>query len=105
MLRSYGGVDIYKLTSTGLEFKAQYSANPAVLADGANIAWNLASEQAAVVTLADNRTLDNPTNLKDGGTYRLIVKQDATGSRTLAYGSAYKWKGGTAPRYQQQQMQ
>ena len=35
--------------------------------------------------------------MKDGATYVLTVKQDATGSRTLAYGTAYKWPGGTAP--------
>ncbi len=35
--------------------------------------------------------------MKNGATYYAIVKQDATGTRTLAYGSAYKWPGGTAP--------
>ena len=30
-------------------------------------------------------------------TYVLIVKQDGTGSRTLSYGSEYKFPGGTAP--------
>ncbi len=67
------------------------------LTDGANISWDLDSGGAATVTLAGNRTLDNPTNMKNGATYYVIVKQDATGTRTLAYGSAYKWPGGTAP--------
>jgi hypothetical protein len=66
------------------------------LTDGANISWDL-DNQVAQVTLAGNRTLDNPTNKKAGATYVLIVKQDATGTRTLAYGSDYKFVGGITP--------
>jgi hypothetical protein len=70
----------------------------ATLIDGANIAWNLATQgPAAQVTLAGNRTLANPSGLVAGASYVLIVRQDATGGRTLSYGSAYKWPGGTAP--------
>lgn len=61
------------------------------LTDGASIAWNCSSQESAFVTLAGNRTLANPSNMVDGGTYQLRVKQDATGGRTLAYGSAYDW--------------
>ena len=71
--------------------------NATSLTDAANIAWNLESNQVSVITLTDNRTLDNPTNMVDGATYILRVVQDATGSRTLAYGAAYKWPGGLAP--------
>jgi hypothetical protein len=68
------------------------------LVDGATIAWNLATQgPAAQVTLAGNRTLANPSGLVAGASYVLIVRQDATGGRTLSYGSAYKWPGGTAP--------
>jgi len=74
--------------------------NPAygsqTLTDAASISWNMNSGELAEVTLGGNRILANPTNLKKG-TYVLIVKQDATGSRTLAYGSNFKWQGGTAP--------
>ena len=52
---------------------------------------------AFTVTLGGNRTLDNPTNLVAGFTYTFRIVQDATGSRTLAYGTAYKFPGGTAP--------
>jgi hypothetical protein len=88
--------DIAK-TDEANEYTATQNFNATTLADAANIAWNLAANQVASVTLEDNRTLDNPTNMVDGATYLLIVKQDATGSRTLAYGTAYKWPGGTAP--------
>jgi hypothetical protein len=76
--------------------KQQYFTN-ATLTDGANIAWDLDVAPMATVTLAGNRTLDNPTNMRNGNTFILIVKQDGTGSRTLAYGNAYKWAGGVAP--------
>ncbi len=67
------------------------------LADGANISWNHNASRTAQVTLAGNRTLDNPTNSIEGLEYTLKIIQDATGSRTLAYGSAYKFAGGTPP--------
>lgn len=67
------------------------------LTDGANISWNLDTQQVAKVTLGGNRTLDNPTNMRDGGNYTLRVIQDGTGGRTLAFGSAYKWEDGTPP--------
>jgi len=61
------------------------------LSDGATINWDLSLAQNAVVTLGGNRTLANPTNQIAGGVYTLLVKQDATGGRTLAFGTAYKW--------------
>lgn len=67
------------------------------LTDGATINWNLDTQQVAKVTLGGNRTLANPTNKRDGGSYSLWVFQDGTGGRTLSYGSDYKWVGGTAP--------
>ena len=69
----------------------------ATLTDAATIDWDLNDAQVASVTLGGNRTLANPTNMKAGGTYVLTILQDATGSRTLAYGSAYRWQGGAAP--------
>ena len=79
------------------EYTKTQNFNATTLTDAASIAWDLESNQVCSVTLAGNRTLANPTNMKDGATYILIVKQDATGSRTLAYGTAYKFEGGTAP--------
>ena len=67
------------------------------LADAASIAWALDPSKIATVTLGGSRTLANPTNKAAGGTYLLIVKQDATGSRTLAYGTEYKFPSGIKP--------
>ena len=67
------------------------------LADAASIAWALDPSKIATVTLGGSRTLANPTNKAAGGTYLLIVKQDATGSRTLSYGTEYKFPSGIKP--------
>lgn len=67
------------------------------LTDAANISWDLDLAQVASITLGGNRTLTNPTNKKNGGHYTLHVIQDATGGRTLAFGSEYKWPGAVAP--------
>lgn len=82
------------LKSTAREYTGQQTFTEATLTDGANIAWDLDTAQTATVTLAGDRTLDNPTNLKAGGTYILRVVQDATGTRTLTLGSAYKTPNG-----------
>lgn len=79
------------------QFTAQQNFPSATLTDADTISWNLNSQQVATVTLGGNRTLSNPSNLVNGGTYALIVKQDATGNRTLGYGSAFKWLGGAVP--------
>lgn len=67
------------------------------LTDGPSISWDLNTKQVTSVTLAGNRTLANPTNMVTHGTYILKVIQDATGSRTLGFGSAYKWPNDIAP--------
>ena len=49
------------------------------------------------VTLTGNITINNPTNIEAGATYLFILKQDATGSRTVSFGTSYKFPSGTAP--------
>lgn len=49
------------------------------------------------MTLGGNRTLGNPTNPKIGQAGYIRVAQDATGSRTLAYSSFWKFAGNTTP--------
>jgi hypothetical protein len=85
------------VSNTATAFSAQQNFARQALTDGASIAWNLATQQMASVTLAGNRTLANPTNMVNGGKYELIITQDGTGSRTLAYGSAYLFQGGFEP--------
>jgi len=85
------------LKGTVREFTKQQNFNATTLSDGSSISWDLNSNQVAKVTLGGNRTLSNPTNLVDGSVYILRVIQDGSGSRTLAYGSAYDFPEGTAP--------
>jgi hypothetical protein len=68
-----------------------------ILTDAPFISWNVETSRIASVTLGGNRTLLSPTNHKDGGEYKLLVFQDGTGGRTLAYDSNIVWPGGTAP--------
>jgi hypothetical protein len=67
------------------------------LTDAASIATDLASSNNFSVTLAGNRTLANPTNIVAGQSGSIFITQDGTGSRTLAYGSYFKFVAGTAP--------
>jgi hypothetical protein len=62
-----------------------------------NVTWAGNNGVTATVTLTNNAQLANITGVPAGTTLMLIVKQDATGSRTLSYDTAYAWPGGTAP--------
>jgi len=67
------------------------------LVDGATITPNFSVGNNFSVTLGGNRTLANPTNLNVGQSGVIYITQDATGSRTLAYGTYWKFPGGAAP--------
>lgn len=67
------------------------------LTDAASIAVDFSTFLNATVTLAGNRALANPSNTKVGQSGLIRVVQDATGTRTLSYGTSYKFAGGTAP--------
>lgn len=82
---------------TAQTFTAGQRGEITTLTDGANISVDLAASNNFTVTLAGNRTLDNPTNIVAGQSGSIFIVQDATGSRTLAYGSYYDFAGGTAP--------
>ncbi|MCP5011615.1 MAG: hypothetical protein GY942_16660 [Aestuariibacter sp.] len=73
------------------------SAAEVTLSDAATITVNMSLFINANVTLAGNRTLGSPTNEKVGQTGFIRVIQDATGSRTLSFGTDYEFAGGTAP--------
>jgi hypothetical protein len=67
------------------------------LTDGATITPDASANNYFSVTLGGNRTLANPTNLVAGQGGSIIITQDGTGSRTLSYGTAWDFAGGTAP--------
>lgn len=66
-----------------------------VIADAATINWDMDKGSVMQVTLGGNRTMAAPTNLVSGGTYTAIIKQDATGNRTLAWNAVFKFAGGS----------
>lgn len=81
----------------GAEFAGPISVAFVSLADAATISTNALLGNQFKVTLGANRVLGNPTGLHDGGVYEWHIKQDGTGSRTLSFGSYFKFAGGTAP--------
>lgn len=68
------------------------------LTDSASIASSADTTDLGTVTLAGNRTLQNPSGTpRNGQVLAYRIRQDATGSRTLAYGTAFRFPGGVAP--------
>jgi hypothetical protein len=49
--------------------------------------------------LTGNLVIANPTNLTAGMVLNFRLKEDATGGRTIGFGTAFKWPGGTAPTW------
>ena len=91
-----GVVNSAGISTTGVFNIASANVLSQVLTDGATVSWNIALGQIATVTLAGNRTMAAPTNLKVGS-YVLYVKQDAVGTRLMTWNSVFKWANGTAP--------
>jgi len=78
-------------------FTAAQRGTVSALTDGATITPDFAVANNFSVTLGGNRTLANPSNLTAGQGGVITITQDGTGSRTLAYGSYFKFPAGTAP--------
>lgn len=78
-------------------YTAQQYFVEATLTDAATISWDVAVAQVSKVTLAGNRTFGAPTNQIAGAYYGLLVIQDATGSRTGAWNSVFKFPAAVAP--------
>ena len=67
------------------------------LTDAASITSNFALGNNFLVTLGGNRTLAAPSNAVAGQSGSIYIIQDGTGSRTLAYNSAWQFVSGTVP--------
>jgi len=93
-----GGSERARIATSG-RFTTNKAANGIVVAltDGATITADFDAANFFSVTLGGNRTLANPTNLTAGQSGVIVITQDATGSRTLAYGSNWKFSSGGAP--------
>ncbi len=84
-------------TDTVQTFTVAQRGSITTLTDGATITPDFALNNHYQVTLGGNRTLANPTNVVAGQSGVIRVVQDGTGSRTLAYGSNWKFSNGAAP--------
>lgn len=67
------------------------------LTDGATITPDFATSCNFTVTLGGNRALANPSNPVAGQSGSIFIAQDATGSRTLTWGTSWEFPAGTAP--------
>jgi hypothetical protein len=67
------------------------------LTDDTTITPNFSLSCNFTVTLGGSRTLANPTGMVPGQSGSIFVVQDATGSRTLAFGSYWDFAEGAAP--------
>lgn len=61
------------------------------LTDAATVTIDGAIKRCFRLTLGGNRTLATPINLVAGNVINLALKQDATGSRTVTWGSDWDW--------------
>jgi len=61
------------------------------LTDGASIATDASLGNVYTVTLGGNRTIANPTNPTSGQKIIYSIRQDATGSRTITWGAAFRF--------------
>ena len=84
-------------TDVAQSFTAAQRGAVSALTDGTTITPDFAVANNFSVTLGGNRTLANPSNLTAGQSGIITITQDGTGSRTLAFGSYWKFASGTAP--------
>ena len=85
------------LLGKNLRIETAAVADINALTDGTNISVDFNAGQNFTVTLAGNRTLDNPSNCVAGQVGSIFIVQDGTGSQTLAYGTSWDFAGGEAP--------
>lgn len=95
----YTGSDVTSLgeSATADTIDGVLAPTITALTDGATITPDLTVSANLSVTLGGNRTLANPSALAAGQSGSIFITQDATGSRTLAFGSYWDFASGTAP--------
>lgn len=84
-------------TGVNNTFTAAQRGSITTLTYGATVTPDFDDNNHFTLTLTGNATLANPSNLTAGQSGVIYVIQDGTGSRTLSYGSYWKFEGGTAP--------
>lgn len=82
-----GAITPARLNQLSLDSIATLSPNEATLTFSTTLAWNLDTSPVAYVVLTNNTTI-TLSNGQNGRSYRLAVKQDATGGRTVTLSGA-----------------
>jgi hypothetical protein len=70
---------------------------PNVITASSNISLNLSNTSNFFFTLTGNVTLLNPTSVTVGYSGQIVCTQDATGHRTISFGSNWLFPGGITP--------
>jgi hypothetical protein len=88
----------YAKTNAVQSFSVAQRGTPTSLtSSSASIAVNLALSNNFSHALTENTTLANPTNIVAGQCGTIVFTQNASAAKTLAFGSYWKFPGGTAP--------
>ena len=84
-------------TSAVQTFTAGQRGEITTLTSGATVTPDFNDSNNFTLTLDQNLTIANPSNLVAGQSGSIFLVQDGTGSRTAAWGSYWDFAGGTAP--------
>lgn len=97
LLSLTGAANVY-ITATSNSIRTLAFGTAALVGSSTPIATNCALAYVFTVTLSvASPVLSNPTNIVAGASYQWVITQDATGSRVMTYGSAFKWANKIAP--------
>lgn len=80
-----------------LYIRGSVTTETTAMTDAATIYPEFTSNNNFSVTLGGSRTIANPNTPVPGQTGLFYLQQDGTGSRTIAWGSSYRFTGNTAP--------
>jgi len=85
------------LDGTGFKFSKQVGGTKATLAYAATITADCKEANIFDLTVTGNVTSLDAKNLTPGSTYLFIIRQDSTGSHTVAFATKFHFEGGSAP--------
>ena len=85
------------VTDVAQTFTAAQRGTITTLTSGATVTPDFATSNNYSLTLDQNLTIANPTNLTAGQSGSIFLVQDGTGSRVASWGSYWDFAGGVAP--------
>lgn len=85
-----------KIDESGLQATSLADTRQSVTPSGST-AIDFALGGTVQMTLGASNSIASLSHIIDGGIYRFVLLQDGTGSRTLTWGSSFKFVGGAAP--------